>query len=367
MKSISLEICVKFAVDFQSASGRPTGIGMFAANLLASIAAADPSIELVRYSSGKSDLRVPERIWWESVEIPRRLLRDRPALLYSPGFAPPFFSSVPRVVTVHDLIGMVYAGNQGGWGRVYWSKWLPAALKRAERIVASSESTRRDIRRFLGIPEERVEVVPLAANPCFRKNDDRSTIDPVLERYGLRSRPYFLTVGSLEPRKNLPRLIEAYGLLQRAGRDTFDLVLAGKPAGGDRELDRLIRDSRLGGRVRRLGYVDDADLAALYNASLGYACVSLYEGFGLPPLEAMSCGKSGVCSDRSSLPEVTGDTALAVDPENVGQIADALSAYAADPGLRTRLERAAHERAGTFSSARMAGKMIEIFREVAGR
>jgi glycosyltransferase involved in cell wall biosynthesis len=356
---------LRVAVDYQSVSGRKTGIGVFTANLFKAFDTFDPGIEFIKYERGPADLNTPRRIWWESVSIPGRLLRDRPDLVYTPGFAPPAAAPCPRVATVHDLIGMLFPGNQRGFSRLYWTVWLPSAMRRARLLAASSESTRRDVLRLLRIPEKRVRVVPLAVDPCFRILGSRDTIEPVLARFGLTGRRYFLAVGSLEPRKNLIRLLEAYRRLSAAKDPEFDLAIAGKPAGAEKELEAFVAEHRLEGRVRFLGYTSDEDLTALYNGALGYATVSLYEGFGLPALEAMSCGVSGVVSERTSLPEVVGDTALLVDPENPDAIAEALQTYASDARLRADLGRRAAERAKLFSPRRMAERMAEIFREAA--
>lgn len=356
---------LKVAVDYQSASGRKTGIGVFAANLFGAIRGLSPDIDFLMYEQGGRDLNTPRRILWESVTIPSRLRKDRPDLVYTPGFAPPMFAPCPRVATVHDLIGMLFPGNQRGFSKIYWTAWLPAAMRRARVLAASSESTRRDVLRLLRIDEKRIRVVPLSVDPCFKKLDAQDTIDPVLRRRGLAGRRYFLAVGTLEPRKNLLRLLEAYALLAERSDPGFDLAIAGKPAGAERELAAFVAGKPWERRIHFLGYTPDDELVALYNGALGYATVSLYEGFGLPALEAMSCGRSGVVSERTSLPEVVGDTAILVDPEKPAAIAEALEAYAGSASLREKLERSAHERSAQFTPQRMAKSMIQLFQEAA--
>lgn len=357
---------LRVAVDYQSAAGRKTGIGVFAANLFGAMRSLSPDMDFLMYEQGGRDLNTPRRILWESVTIPSRLRRDRPDLVYTPGFAPPMFAPCPRVATVHDLIGVLFPGNQRGFSKIYWTAWLPAAMRRARLLAASSESTRRDVLRLLRIDEKKVRVVPLSVDPCFKKLASRDTIDAVLSRRGLSRRRYFIAVGSLEPRKNLLRLLQAYALLAERADPGFDLAIAGKPAGAERELAAFVAGKPWQRNVHFLGYTSDEELVALYNGALGYAAVSLYEGFGLPALEAMSCGRSGVVSERTSLPEVVGDTAILVDPEKPAAIAEALTAYAETSALREDLERAAHERSAQFSPQRMAKSMIELFQEAAG-
>lgn len=362
---------LRVGVDYQASLGRKTGIGVFAANLFQAISDQDSDIEFFKYTCGEGHFNTPRRIWWESAELPVRLMRDRADLSYTPGFAPPIAAPCPRVATVHDLIGLIYPQNQRGFSRIYWTGWLPTAMKRARLIAASSDSTRRDILQLLHVPEKKVRTVPLAVNPCFRKLQSRDTMDDILNRHGLAGKRYFLCVGSLEPRKNVIRLLEAYQFLFRStsGKRVepgFDLAIAGKPAGAEQELKAFIMEHQLEARVHFLGYTADDELVALYNAALGYVTVSLFEGFGLPALEAMSCGVSGVVSNRTSLPEVVGDTAILVDPERPEEIAEALKSYAENAALRARLEAAAAMRAVEFSPSRMARSMIGLFREAAG-
>ena len=355
---------MKIAVDYQSASGKKTGIGVAAANLMEAMLRQAPDIEWLLYQNGRQHLSAPQRILWESFEIPARLRQDKPNLLYSPGFAPPMWSPAPSVVTVHDLIGMAFPANQTPVSGFYWSKWLPSAVRRARRVVASSEWTKRDIERFLKIPADKIRVVPLGVDPSFRKLEDRSQIRVALKQHGI-SRPFFMNVSTLEPRKNHLRLLQAYESMKQqkyGGQCPFMLVLIGKDGGAETELRAFVKEKELASDVLFLGYVRQEELVCLYNAALGYIMVSLYEGFGLPVLEAMSCGLSGVCSDRTSLPEVAGETGMLVDPENPGAIGEAMVRLAENNGQREALSKAAYVRSRLFSTEQTAREMIEIFR-----
>jgi len=356
---------MRIAVDAQSVEGQKTGIGVFAGNLMEAMAQEAPDIQWLRYTraSGK-DLNPLERVFWESVSIPLKVLRDKPDWVYSPGFAPAFFSPVPQLVTVHDLIGKIYPGNQPAAARAYWSWWLPNALKKARKLVASSESTRSDLERFLGISPRKVKVVPLSAHASFRKLENSKEAREVLLKYNIRS-PFLISVGTIEPRKNHLGLLEAYQKIREKAGALFKLVIVGKPGGAERDVEGFIEEKDLGEHVKILGYVPGEDLTALYNAALGYAFVSFYEGFGLPALEAMSCGKSGVASKRSSIPEVVGDTAILVDPENTGEIAEAMLTFVSDNSLRQTLSDRAYARSKDFSTRKTARSMIGIFKNEA--
>ncbi len=356
---------MKIAVDFQSVYGQRSGIGVFTNNLFEAIKKEDPGIEFLFFGKNRTrDMNALERILWESVEIPLRVSKEKPDLVYSPGFAPALWSPAPQVVTVHDLIGLIYPSNQRRISRIYWSEWQPYALKRARCLVADSESTRRDIVRLLGIPEGKIRVVTLSANSCFKKIEHKNEAAPILEKFKIKQ-PFIVVVGTLEPRKNLLRLLQAYQTLRQRGKNTFSLVFVGKPGGAERELYDYVKEKRLEEFVNFLGYLRDEGVVLLYNTAIGYAMVSLYEGFGLPALEAMSCGISGIVSDRSSLPEVAGNSAIYVDPENVEEMAEAMSVYASDDNLRQNLSTAAWARSKEFSSVKMAQSMLRIFKEEA--
>jgi len=236
---------MKIAVDFQCAFGRRTGIGVFAKTLIEAIKKQAPEIELFCYADpNREDLNTIERIVWESLEIPLKTIFDKPNLIYSPGFASPVFSPVPKVVTVHDLIGVLYPENQGRVSRFYWSQWLPFSLKRAKKLVASSEATRRDMVRLLHLSESQIEVVPLGVNGCFQILNDKKKINSVLSKYNIQF-PYLVAVGTLEPRKNLLRLIQAYELIWK-GKDGFHLVIVGKGGIAEPVLKEYVKEKHKG-------------------------------------------------------------------------------------------------------------------------
>lgn len=352
---------LKIAVDFQSVQGKRTGIGVFAKTLLETIRKQAPEIEFVCYAdAGRDDLNTLERIAWESFWIPLKIIRDKPDLIYSPGFASPVWSPVPKIVTVHDLIGVLYPENQGKVSRFYWSQWLSFSLKKARRLIASSEATRQDIKNFLHLPKSQIDVVPLAAKSCFRIINDRDKIETVLAEYNINA-PYYISVGTLEPRKNLLKLLCAYEDARKHGAD-YQLLIIGKGGNSEHSLKEYVKEKQLEPFVHFLGYVGEEDLVCLYNGALGYVTVSLYEGFGLPPLEAMNCGISGISSNRTSLPEVVGETALLVDPENIPEISNAMNEFYSNQSLRKSLAQKSYKRSKLFSAEIMGQKMINLFK-----
>ncbi len=353
---------MRIGIDESSLIQHRTGIGSFAYSFLPVLKEAPSGHTFFSYRPLGSELNTPRRIAWESWTLPREAEKDKVEALYSPGFSPPPWGRFKKVVTVHDLIGLIYPGNVGRAARFYWTAWLPHNVRRADVLAASSESTRRDIEKFLRIPASKVSVVPLAANPAYKKISDPGPIKVLLDGYGIKT-PYLLAVGTLEPRKNSLRVAQAFKKI--SAKTDVQLVYAGKDAGMGSALKRFVDESGLRSRVRILGYVPDDALVQLYNGALGYVMISLYEGFGLPVLEAMSTGLSGIVSNVSSLPEVTGDTALKVDPENTDEIAASILEFAANDSLRRRMAEAAHARSQKFSYEKTAIAMMNIFNKIA--
>jgi glycosyltransferase involved in cell wall biosynthesis len=353
---------MKIAIDYQSTEGKKTGIGVCALNLIQKMQQMRPEWEWIKYTThADKDLNTPGRMIWESLRIPLRCYQDKPQIIYSPGFAPAWKAPARQVVTVHDLIGMIYPENLPRAARFYWQHWLPYCIKRADVVVASSESTRDDLKRLLGVSKSKVKVVPLAAHAAFNKSDANKTFaDMDIPKL---NRPFFLVVGTLEPRKNLVNLVKAYHHYKHQLGGDAQLVFVGK-GGGERDLvQKSIKDLGLEQDALILGYVPDEKLEDLYNLCLGYVMVSNYEGFGLPVLEAMNCAKSGICANKSSLPEVAGETALYVNPENTNDIADKLLEYATNMDLRRDLCSKAFARSKEFTWDNTAASMIRVFEQ----
>lgn len=347
------------AVDYQSAQGKRTGIGVSAASVCESITKLKPDWTFTYQTISQSkDLNTPGRMIWESLRIPWRVWRSKPDLVYSPGFAPAFFSPVSQVVTVHDLIGMIYPKNLPPAARFYWTYWLPLCVKRASVCVASSQSTKNDMVRLLKMNPDQIRVVPLDANPIYRTNPN----DPldVAKRFGL-TKPFLVTVGTLEPRKNISRLVDAVRLVNKNNDVDFQIAICGKGGGEQEAVCNQISRHGLQDQIKLLGYVSDEDIRDLYHASVGYCIVSTYEGFGLPVLEAMCCGRAGVCSNNSSLPEIAGESAVYVDPMDIKSIADGLRIFLTDEFIQQSLNQKASDIATQFNWGKTAEQMIEVF------
>jgi glycosyltransferase involved in cell wall biosynthesis len=297
---------------------------------------------------------------WIQYSLPSRIRRTRADVFHAPATVGPYWQPCPAVFTLHDLAVIRYPGAFDPLWRWWAREALHVVVPRAAAVIAVSESSRRDAIEQLGLQPERVHVVYHGCDPLFRPIADAPLRDAVIDRLGLRE-PFILSVGTLEPRKNVTRLLQAFRRLKDEYSVRHQLVVVG----GKGWLYRTIFDEvqRLGlvGQVMFTGYVAREDLPALYGAAELLVYPSLYEGFGLPPLEAMACGCPVVTSDRSSLPEVVGEAAICVDPTDVGGMADAIAAVIHDPTRRVEMIRRGLERARLFSWERAAEETLEVY------
>jgi glycosyltransferase involved in cell wall biosynthesis len=281
----------------------------------------DEDVEVRRYAlGGSARALVPVRdLGWYLGALPAKARRDRMDVLHCPTQRAPVRSRAPLVVTFHDLAVLRHPGTFNRWTRAYSRVALPRVARAATRLIAVSEFTKRELLELLDVPEERVRVIPNAVGDPFTPEGEAAEGD------------YVLAVSTLEPRKNLPRLVDGY---ERAGLNGLPLLVAGTAGWGGVRVE--------GGGVRWLGEVDDEELARLYRGARCVAYVSLYEGFGLPVLEAMACGAPVVAARTGALAEVAGDAAVLADPLDPDAIAAALNeAIARSEELRKRgLERA---------------------------
>ena len=302
----------------------------------------------------------------EQLSIPLRLRRLGVDLYHSPHYVAPVVGRVPTVVTIHDCIHLLfpqYLPNR--FASRYAHFMIGRAVRKSARVLTVSEASRHDIIRFF--PEanpDRISVIPNAIDPSLLEDPGEEERRRVRERYQIGSR-FVLYAGNIKPHKNLERLIDAFGQLKRDG-DTGDLslLIIGDEINQYPSLRRRVEAAGVRQDVRFFGFVPDRTLAALYRMASVFAFPSLYEGFGLPPLEAMACGTPVVTSRLSSLPEVVGDAALLIDPYSVEDIAGAMKRLLTDTPLRTRLVERGLERAASFSWERSVRAIHETYMSV---
>lgn len=301
-----------------------------------------------------------QRVAWIQMVLPFRLLADRASLLLSPLPEGMLFPIIPQVVVVHDILPLHFP-EEYPRQQHYFRYFVPMILRKARAIIAVSENTKQDIVTRYGIGADRVRVIP----DGYETSRYQTGIDSegVKKKYGLTA--YLLYVGNLLPHKNLHRLLNAFALISK--RFPHRLSITGRK--DPRYYPALEAEARALGleeRVSFLDYVPPGELAALYAGADALVLPSLYEGFGLPVLEAMACGTPVIASRTGSIPEVAGDAAVLVDPYDVQGMVDAIEAVLGDPGMREVMRRKGLEQANRFSWERTAAMVLEVIREVGG-
>jgi glycosyltransferase involved in cell wall biosynthesis len=306
---------------------------------------------------------------WEHVSIPFKLHRLGADLFHSPHYVLPLLGRTPAVVTIHDCIHLLFPEYLPNRMAFKYAKFMmQKAVERSALVFTVSEASRRDILRFY--PEadpERVLVVPNAIDEALLHDPGEQELERVTERYQIRGR-FVLYAGNVKPHKNLDRLIAAFGLLKRRpGHEDVKLFIIGnEKVNTYASLRRAVESEGVRQDVRFFGFVPDTTLAALYRLASVFAFPSLYEGFGLPPLEAMACGTPVVTSRISSLPEVVDEAAELVDPYDVEDIARGIERVLVDDGLRQSLVARGRRRVATFSWERSVRQVHSAYMKVLG-
>jgi len=311
---------------------------------------------------GKSPLA---RLWREHVLLPRACRREQVDLLHCPKSAIPFSSPCPVVVTLHDLIPLRHPETEKFAARLYWRLQIPIAARRSSFIITDSEHAREEIIADFQVASGRIKAIMLGFNPAMLEPREPSAAALVRAKYGL-PQSYILYVGTIQPRKNIDTLIEAYHRLNQVRKDMPKLVIVGRKGWLYDKLFARISELGLVDRVLFTGFVPDEDLPYIYDAARLFAYLSFFEGFGLPPLEAMACGIPVVTSDATSLPEVVGAAGIAVPPADVDKVAAAIARLLDEPEYAGLLAQRGKERARLFSWESAARETLEIYRRVAG-
>jgi glycosyltransferase involved in cell wall biosynthesis len=360
----------RFGLDAHALAYRKTGAGNYISALVRSLGRILDRDDLLVYLQGAvpepvpfATRIVPETPLWTTLRLPLHFMRHRaPPVMLFPGHSLPLYASSRTVVTVFDLAFELFPDHFTLADRTRLKAITRHSTRRADLVIAISHSTARDLTEVYGVDPDRIRVVHLGVEPTFTA-PTADVVADVRRRYGL-DRPYLLTVGTLQKRKNHAMLIRALPLLLERGHDV-DLVFAGGSGWLFDDTMSLISSLGVGDRVRFTGYVPDADLPGLYAGAEAFALVSLYEGFGLPVLEAMACGAPVLVSNVSSLPEVAGDAALTVDPLDLDAVAGALARLLEDSSLTASLRGAAAANVERFCWLRTARETIATMEEVA--
>ena len=356
------------------------GIGTYIRNLLRQLARLDGDTEFVLFcrsddraalaAVGENFRPVPETSGNYSIAeqfmIPWALRREGVTLFHAPHYVLPPLVRCKSVVTIHDCIHLMfpqYLPNRVAFSYAKWS--ITQAAQRATRVMTVSESSKRDILRYVDTEPDKIDVIYNAYDERFAIEPAEEEMDRVRERYQLEDQ-FVLYAGNVKPHKNLERLIEAFHLVRKRGLDRLKLVLIGDEMSKYTALRRAVHQHQLHKYVRFLGYLPEETLAVMYRLAGVFVFPSLYEGFGLPPLEAMASGTPVVTSNVSSLPEVAGDAAVLVDPYDPRAIADGIYSVLTDEKLRRGMVHKGIARAGQFSWEQSVRRVRQIYGEVAG-
>ena len=381
---------MRIAVDYTAAARQGAGIGRYTRELISAILAADASHRYVlmaataglgeRWQCEAARLRALAdgdrltlrplpltddwlaRLWQRlRIPIPAEWITGGVDLFYSPDFVlPPLRHGTPALLTVHDLSFLRHPETFPNALRTYLERAVPRSVDRADHVLADSHATRRDLIELLGVPSDKITTLHLGVSSRFSPQPRPDECARLEARYDLGPKPTILAVGTVQPRKNIQLLIEALDAL-RANHDVT-LALAGKPAWLS---DPILEAAAQRDDVRVLGFVADEDLPALYRQARVFAFPSLYEGFGLPPLEALACGTPVVASNASSVPEAVGDAGLLIDPLDLPAWIHALDRALTDASLRETLRTRGLDRAARFTWARAARQWLTTVQTVA--
>jgi glycosyltransferase involved in cell wall biosynthesis len=354
---------VRIAVDARPLAAPLSGIGRYTRTLLDYLVLQDHEWFLysdrplqqepphrVQVREGSAPGGSPRSLCWTQWQYTRWAARDGIDLFWSPRHHLPLLlgKRVARVVTIHDLVWRQFPETMKRSNLLLERMLMGPSIRMADRVICVSDFTAGEVARYYPSAADRCQVVHEAA------------LDEVSTGLAPEGVPgeYLLFVGTLEPRKNLPRLLRSYS---RLGADTVPLVIAGGSGWGGEDLQGMLRELGLESRVHLCGYVADAELQALYAGALCLLMPSLYEGFGLPVLEAMKHGVPVIAANAGALPEIAGDAALLVDPVSEADIADAIRRLQREPGLVDELSRRSFERAAQFSWQRAANETLALF------
>jgi glycosyltransferase involved in cell wall biosynthesis len=367
---------VKIAIDARKL--RDYGIGTYIRNLLRHLSRIDSTTEYLLICRGE-DCVALEALgenfraivessapysFREQLAVPLDLRREGIDLFHAPHYVLPPLTPCRAVVTIHDCIHLrfpQYLPNRLAYGYARASLWI--ATHWSSRVLTVSEASKRDILRYFRVAESKIDVIYNAIDERFGEAPDEEEVARVRERYQLND-PFVLYAGNIKPHKNLERLIEAFHELRKGELEHVKLLIIGDEISKYATLRRAVHHYKLHKHVRFFGFVPDKTLAVLYRLASVFVFPSLYEGFGLPPLEAMASGTPVITSNVSSLPEVVGDAALLIDPYDAGAIAAAMRRVLTEPALREDLRLRGLQRVREFSWERSVRRVREIYGEV---
>ena len=371
---------MRIGIDTRLYSSRYTGIGRYVKELVDHLLSIDETNEYILFFNdpeytnfmppnprfGKRRVQAAHYSFAEQTRFVSDLNREVLDIAHFTHFNMPVLYKKPAVVTIHDLSISKFPELMSRTGileKMAYTYTIKNAVKSANIVICISENTKEDAIRMLGADVKKIRVIHEAVAPEFKPVTDTAKIDDLKARLGI-TKPYLLYVGNFKAHKNLPMLVKAFNLLRNRFSLDAQLVLAGDATQAPPELDQTIHALGLDAHILKTGYVADEDLPALYSGALVFTFPSMYEGFGLPPLEAMACGTPVVSSNTSCMPEVLGDAALFASPQDPDEFAAQLAKAAKEASVRDDLVERGHARVALYSWKKMATEVLAVYNEV---
>jgi len=375
---------MRIGIDCRPLSRPPAGVSRVLTNIIRELQLIDNENLYYLYSDREFDLPFHSERWrkrihsrfrflpgtfWLQTDARSMSLQDRVDVFWGTAQILPLGlpAKVGKVLTVHDLVWQLYPETTTWFGRYAHRRYAERSIREADRVISDSESTARDLQRILNVPESKIEVVHLGVGPAYKPHDPSAAAEYVASKYGV-SKDYGLTVGTVEPRKNLVTLVEAMKILRDRGEHSLQLLVAGGTGWKNAKIYNSVQRSGLTeSDIRFVGFVPEENLPVLYSGASIFLFPSLYEGFGLPLVEAMACGAPVVASNIAVTAEVVQDAALLVPPLEAEGFAEAMQYVRRDSSLRAAMIQKGFERARHFRWDEAAKQMLQIFGEISKR
>lgn len=370
---------MKIGIDARMYGSGFTGIGRYTYELIRNLAEMDKENEYVvflrkesfdgfeppnkRFTKVLADF--PHYSFAEQTGFKNLLNKTKLDLMHFCHFNAPIFYNRPYIVTIHDLTLSFFPGKKFNsfWRRFAYKLVLKTVIKKAKKIIAVSKHTKNDLKKMFNIPEERILVIYNGVNPEFSEKSATSKPD-LMKKLGLQ-KPFFLYTGVWRDHKNIVGMIKAFAEMNKDLGGQYNLVITGRHNPSYKEIPDIVKKMNLEEDVHLVGLVSEDDLRALYQHALAYVFPSFYEGFGLPPLEAMQCGTPVAASNKSATPEICGEgNALFFDPYNIDDMKEKMRIIATDASVRQNLVNKGFERVKEFSWGKMASSVLNIYNQI---
>jgi glycosyltransferase involved in cell wall biosynthesis len=373
---------MRIGIDARSVLKKRTGVGNYTYNIAKNLSRIDKENQYVLFYSHHKNVRsaiprfdnpnfetryfrIPNKLlnlMWGTFRMPKiDWLVGRVDLYHSPNYNLNILGHGKSVITIHDLNFLALREHSIYTAKWYYAYKIKDYAHQADAVIVVSESTKREVLKYLEVPGKKVHVIYNGYSPAFRPLVENENTKKVLDKYRIKG-DYILFVGTLEPRKNIEGVIRAYH--QCKAKEDFLLVLAGGRGWKYKTVFGLLEELKLKNRVVFTWYVPESDLPALYNQASLFVYPSFYEGFGIPPLEAMACGLPVIVSNTTSMPEVVGDAGLYVDPHDVKQISHSIDTVLSDDQLRNSMKEKGLERAEMFSWEKTAREILKLYQQL---